>query len=92
MIPLSSTQMGGITRGYKILILSTQFKQGKVHRILVTPLQSRSNSTEKYLCFHCSVSTEMGGITEGSNILIPPLSFITHWDGREIEKNPWAVL
>ena len=40
--PCVSTQMGGITGGYKILILSTQVKQGKVHRILITPLQSHS--------------------------------------------------
>ena len=36
VIPLQShwvsTQMGGITVGYKTLILSTQLKQGKVHR------------------------------------------------------------
>ena len=50
MIPLQSpcvsTQMGGITGGYKILIFFTQVMQGKVP--LCNPTQS---STEKYLFF-----------------------------------------
>ena len=45
------------TTGYKILILSTQVKQGKVHRILITRLQSHSKLHLKIpvfslQCFH----------------------------------------
>ena len=40
--PCVSTHLGGITGGYKILILSSQVKQGKVYSILITPLQSHS--------------------------------------------------
>ena len=56
--PCVSTRMGGITGGCKMLIHSTQVKQGKVHRILSPLCNPTQNSTEKYLCFHCSVSFE----------------------------------
>ena len=87
-----STQIGGITGGYKILIPSTQVKQGQVHRILITPLQSHSSSTEKYLCFHCSVSTKMGGITRGLKFFNPSTQFYYPLGWEENWKNAWAVL
>ena len=63
--PCVSTQMGGITGGYKILTVSTQVKQGKVYRILITPLQSQS-STEilpifSLQCFHRKWSESQRG-------------------------------
>ena len=75
------------SQGNKILILSTQVKQGKEHRILIILCNPTLKLHWKYLCFHCSVSTEMGRITEGGgNFLILPVSFVAHWDGREIQK------
>ena len=58
--------MGGITVGYKTLILSTQFKQDKVYTGVIHPTAIPLKAPQKpYLYFHCSVSTEMGGITVG---------------------------
>ena len=56
-IPLCFHPNGWNHRGYKILILSTQVKQGKVHRIPITPLQSHSKLHSKIpvfslQCFH----------------------------------------
>ena len=84
--PFVSTQMGGITGSYKILILSTQVKQGKVHRILITPLQSHSKLHWKLPVFSLQCFHWNGWNHRGLIFLILPLSFTTHWDGREIEK------
>ena len=89
LIPLQShwvsTQMGGITVGYKSLILSTQVKQGKVHRSDSPNCNPTQNISETLLYFHCSISSEMGGLPVGLEILIP-FSFIDHWDGWETEN------
>ena len=42
-------------RVYKIWILSTQVKQGKVHRILIIPLQSHSKAPLKNTCVFIAV-------------------------------------
>ena len=52
-----SNQMGGITVGYKTLILSTQVKQGKLHRSdspHCNPTQSSSETLPEFSlqCFH----------------------------------------
>ena len=96
MIPLQShrvsTQMGGVTVGYKTLILSTQVKQGKIHRSDTSHCNPTQSSSEPYLYFHCSVSIEMGGLPLGLEILNPssqfycPLGWVGNW------KNPRAVL
>ena len=69
MIPLQthcvSTQMGGITVGYKTLIPSIQFKQDKVHRSDSPYCNPTQSSSETLPAFHCSVSTKMGRITVG---------------------------
>ena len=74
--------------GYKILILSTQVKQDKVHRILITPLQSHSKLHWKIPVFSLQCFNRNGwnhrGIKKFKFNL--PFSFITHWDGRETEK------
>ena len=85
-IPCVSTQMGGITGGYKFSILSTQVKQSKVHRILITPLQSHSKLHWKIPMFSLQCFHRNGWNHRGVKNLNLPLSFITHWDGREIEK------
>ena len=63
--PWVSTQMGGITGGYKTLILSTQVKQGKVHRS-DSPHCNPTQSTSEILpvfslqCFHRNGWTPSG--------------------------------
>ena len=72
VIPLQShwvsSQMGGITVGYKTLILSTQVKQGQEHRSDSPHCNPSKASQKPYLYFHCSVSTEMGGLPVGLEI------------------------
>ena len=71
VIPLQplwvSTQIDGITVGYKTLILSIQVKQGKVHRgdsPHCNPIPLKAPQ-KPYLYFHCSISIEMGGLPGG---------------------------
>ena len=97
MIPLQSpcvsTQMGGITGGYKILILSTQVKQGKVHRILITPLQSHSKLHWKIPVFSLQCLHWNGWNHRGVNFFNPSTQFHypLGWEGNW-KKNPRAVL
>ena len=87
-----STQMGGITGGYKILILSTQVKQGKVHRILITPLQSHSKLHWKIPMFSLQCFHQNGWNHRGVKFFNPSTQFYypQGWEGNW--KNPRAVL
>ena len=72
---------GGITVGYKTLILSAQVKQGVIHPTAI-PLRAPQ---KPYLYFHCSVPTEMGRLPVGLEILIfssqfyCPLGWVGNW-------------
>ena len=88
--PCVSTQMGGITGGYKILILSTQVKQGKVHRILITPLQSHSKLHWKTPVFPLQCFHRNGWNHRGVKFFNPSTQFYypLGWEGKW--KNPQA--
>ena len=90
--PCVSIQMRGITGGYKILILSTQVKQGKVHRILITPVQSYCKAPLKNTCVFIAmfppkrVESQKGYFFNHSTQFYYPLGWEGNW------KNPRAVL
>ena len=67
--------MGGITGGYKILIPLTQVKQGKVHRILITPLQSHSKLHWKIPVFSLQCSHRNGWNHRGVKMFNPSTQF-----------------
>ena len=94
-VPRVSTQMGGITEGYEIWILSIQVKQGKLYRILITPLQFHSKLHWKMpvtplQCFH-----RIGWNHRGVKNFNPSTQFFhvyypLGWEGNW--KNPRPVL
>ena len=88
--PCVSTQM--VEGGYTIFILSTQVKQGKVHRILITPLQSHSKLHWKIPVFSLQCFHRNGWNHRGVNFFNPSTQFyyLLGWEGNW--KNPQAVL
>ena len=79
-------------RGYKILILSIQVKQGKVHRILITPLQSHSKLHWKIPVFSLQCFHRNGWSHRGVIFFNPSTQFYypLGWGGNW--KNSPAVL
>ena len=79
-------------RGYKILTLSNQVKQGKVHGILITPLQFHSKLHWKIPEFSLQCFHRNGWNHRGVNFFNPSTQFYYSlgWEGNW--KKPWAVL
>ena len=90
--PHVPTHSDGNTGGYKILILSTQVKQGKVHRILITPLQSHSKLHWKIPVFSLQCFHQNGWNHRGVKMFNPSTQFYypLGWEGNW--KNPRPVL